>query len=65
MTDDDSELEVPDFYIPESECGARRQKPIVIGAPTHTHICREYPDHQRPHACHSCGYEWTRTSVPA
>jgi hypothetical protein len=59
MTDtDDGELEVPDFYDPESECRAWRAKPAVIGADTHTHICRRYPEHELPHVCHSCGATW-------
>lgn len=57
MTDD--EQEVPDFYDPSAECSAWRVKPVVLGAETHTHRCRRFPDHEPPHLCHSCGASWS------
>lgn len=62
---DEHELEIPDFRDPTLECGARRQKPPVIGADTHWHICRKFPEHEPPHACHSCGATWSKTSIAA
>lgn len=57
MTDD--EQEVPDLWDPAAECSAWKVKPSVIGAPTHTHVCRQFPDHAPPHTCHSCGATWS------
>jgi len=65
MTDNPEPDEVPDFRNPDDECGAHRQKPGVIGAPTHWHICRMYPEHEPPHACHSGGATWSRTTAAA
>jgi hypothetical protein len=60
MSDDP---EVPDAYDPDSECGAWRKRPPVIGAPVHHHVCRRFPEHEPPHVCHSCGATWTRTTA--
>jgi hypothetical protein len=65
VTDNPDELEVPDFRDASLECGARRQKPGVIGAPTHWHICRQFPDHAPPHTCHSCGATWSKHTAAA
>lgn len=51
----------PDAFTHENECWARRKAPVVIGGPTHTHVCRELVDeqahHDGPHHC-TCGSEW-------
>jgi hypothetical protein len=58
MTDEDLEQEVPDVYDSSLECLAHRVKPSVIGGPTHSHVCRRFPGHEKPHHCHSCGATW-------
>lgn len=65
MTDEPDGQEVPDFYDPDDECGAHRQKPGVIGAPWHTHVCRQFPEHDGPHICHSCGATWSKVGAAA
>jgi hypothetical protein len=65
MTDNPDEQEVPDFYDPALECGARRQKPGVIGATWHTHVCRKFPEHELPHECHSCKATWSKNTAAA
>lgn len=61
--DPDEEVAVQlDGFDPSLECRAWEPAPRVIGAPSHTHVCREEPQHRwrdedSEHRC-TCGHRW-------
>lgn len=52
MTDPDT---IPDAFDPATECLAWKKAPSVIGAGSHTHVCRLEDGHDGPHECNCDG----------